>query len=101
VGGETAAVEEDQGVTGADAAEVDVGVVAAGVGAAVLGFVEWDVGHLREGGEHLDRREGVANLDLLDVENGDREDFFLVEAFNVGAGDGEGLEFEDLFLGFA
>ena len=98
VGGEAAAVEEDERVAGADTAEVDVGVVAAGVGAAVLGFVERDVGHLREGGEHFDRGEGIADLDLLDVENGDRENFFLVEAFDVGAGDGEGLEFEDFLF---
>ncbi len=75
VRGEAAAVEEDEGVAGADAAEVDVGVVAAGIGAAVLGFVEREIGHLRKGGEHLDRREGVARLDLVEVEDGDGENF--------------------------
>ena len=99
VRGEAAAVEEDERVAGADTAEVDVGVVAAGVGAAVLGFVERDVRHLREGGEHLNGREGIADLDLLDVENGDGEDPFLIEALNIGAGDGEGLEFQDVLFG--
>ena len=98
VGGQTAAVEEDERVAGADAAEIYVGIVAAGVGAAVLGFVERDVGHLRESGQQLDRREGIAGFDLLPVENGDRKDSFLGEALDVGARDREGFEFEDLFL---
>ena len=99
VRGEAAAVEEDERVAGADTAEVDVGIVAAGVGTAVLGFVERDVRHLREGGEHLNGREGIADLDLLDVENGDGEDLFLIEALDIGAGDGEGLEFQDVVFG--
>lgn len=60
-----------------------------------MGFVERNIGHLREGGEHLNGREGIADLDLLDVENGDGENLFLIEAFDISAGDGEGLEFED------
>ena len=99
VRGEPAAVEEDERVARADAAEVDVGIVAAGVGAAVLGFVERNIGHLREGGEHLNGREGIADLDLLDVENGDGENLFLIEAFDISAGDGEGLEFQDVLFG--
>ena len=96
---EAPAVEEHEGVAGPDTAEVDVRIVAAGVGAAVLGFVEREIGHLRQRGEHLDRGEGIAGLDMVEAEDGDGQDLFLVESLDVRAGDGEGLEFNDVDVG--
>jgi len=57
--------------------------------AAGSGLVERHIGHLGKCGEHLDRSSRVARLHGVFVEDRDRKNFFLVEAFDIRTRDGK------------
>jgi hypothetical protein len=98
VGDETAAVKQHEGVARADAAHVDRGTVAADARAAAGGLVGRHVGDDGEGGQHLDSREGIPHVERFLAEDRDRQNLLLVEALQVGAGHGDGLQLEDFLL---
>jgi hypothetical protein len=89
------AIEENQGVTGTHAAQTDVGVVAAGVGAAVARFITRHVGELRQPGQQLDRGKRIARLDGLAIQHCHRENLLGIQALDVGTRDPDSLEFHN------
>ena len=99
VGGDAAAVEQQQGAAGADAAKGDRRDVTARSGTAVGGFVEGHAGELGKRGDEVDRGEGVAGRHRVLADDGDREHLLDVHALDVGAGDGHGLEDDNFFVG--
>ena len=98
VGGEPAAIDQDQRAAGADVAQIDAGIVAAGAGRTGLGFIQGNIGDLRERGEQIHRGEGVARLQGLGVDDGDGQHVFHVEAPDVRSRHHHGLERDDILI---
>ena len=93
---EPAAVDEHERVARADAAEVERGVVTAGVGPEDVGLGEREDAPVRQELEQLGRRGRGANVEVVEIEHGNRQRGLLVDAADVRTGDGEGFEFNRL-----
>ena len=89
--GHAPAVEEHEGVAGADTAEVDGVVVAAGVGTEGVALVEHDGAADGQGVEDLGGRGHAAQIKIVGADHRDRERRLLIDAFNIRTGDREGL----------
>ena len=99
VDGHAAAVDEDEGGGGTEVAEIDVGVVAASAGGTEARFILGQIYHRRQRGEHIHGQKGVAHGHRVLIEDGNGNHFFEVRALDIGAGDDEILQRDDLRLG--
>ena len=86
-----AAVEQDERIARPDTAEIDRGVVAAGVGAERITLVERDRTSDRERFEQFGRRGHGAQVEVLHANDSHGQRLLLFEPPDVGTGDGEGL----------
>jgi cation diffusion facilitator CzcD-associated flavoprotein CzcO len=80
---EPAAVDEHERVARADAAEVERGVVTAGVGPEDVGLGEREDAPVRQELEQLGRRGRGANVEVVEIEHGNRQRGLLVDAADV------------------
>ena len=91
-------IEQNQGVAGGNAAQRDTGIVAAGGGAERRRLVARESGHLRHRRQEVGRLRGIAHVDLVEVDDAHRQGLLVVEAPDVGSGDGEGLQLDDFLF---
>ena len=93
---EPTTVEEDERIARGNTTERDAGVVTASGGAEGRGFVAGQAGDLRERSQQFGGLRGIAHFEFAGGQHGHGQDFFLIEAFDVGTGDGESLELDGL-----
>ena len=99
VRGHASAVEQRERAAGADTAQIDRGDIAACELRAVIDFRDGGGFRHAEGFKKFRHRGRAARVEIGRAQDRDRERRFRVGAPDVGAGDGEGLEFDRFLVG--